>query len=84
MIESRVDKKNPIRERSGSGGEKEIWERLRWRRPEWVKPNSHKGMMERESDLIRVNRISAVVSERVVRRRMVMMTWSGAIWYLFR
>ncbi|KAD6795783.1 hypothetical protein E3N88_06679 [Mikania micrantha] len=59
--ESRVHKKNPILERSGSDGEKEIWERLTCRWPEWVKPNSLIGMVDRESDRISVRRISADV-----------------------
>ncbi|KAI3815714.1 hypothetical protein L1987_15393 [Smallanthus sonchifolius] len=77
--ESGVHRKNPIRERSGCGGENEIWERLRWRRPKWVKPNSSNGMVERESDRISVRRISEDVR---VKRRVTMTgkdNWGYAI-----
>lgn len=76
--ESRVHKKNPIRERSGCGGEMVIWVRLRLIWPEWVKLNSSSWMMDRVSDLSSVWWISAEV--RVKRRVMVMMmTWKEAI-----
>lgn len=60
---SRVQRKKPSWERGGSGWpfgaekEKSVTERLR--RPECVKPNSSKGMVDRASDRIWVDRISA-------------------------
>lgn len=67
--ESRVQRKNPTLERSSletSG--MEILERLSWRWPVWVKPNSSKGIKGRPSNRISLNRISArAVAERRAR-----------------